>query len=362
MFFVYAGTAGFCVITLVLWLLWCLVRWRRPRGKTLLWLLGLGLPVHALLTVPICLGYLGTRIVQTRGDESAYAGPRFDAAGRWLEQTRATLKEARTKEAPPQGPTAPAEQVALTTDDGVTLRAFFVPAAAPARGVSALLVHGLFRGGLELETVGRWLRELGCDVLLLELRNHGGSGRKAASFGPNEARDVIAASAWLRARSPTQKLVLFGVSLGTVAVTLAAEQIDDVAGLILDAPVLDVHATAERMLARSPRGQPRRLGIIEPFRSAALFWLQVFAGVDMNATRPADALARLPASVAALVIGGGQDDRVTPDDVRAAFAHLAAPAERKELWIHPEADHGDVWNVDPDGYRARLASLLQRLE
>jgi alpha-beta hydrolase superfamily lysophospholipase len=356
MFFVYAGTGAFCVVTLLLWLGWCLVRRRRPRWRALLWLLGIGIPVHALLTVPACLGFLGTRIVHTRSDESAYRGPRFDAAGQWLEQTRATLKAT-----PPDGPTPPAEQIALTSDDGVRLRAYFVPALAPTRGVSAVLVHGLFRGGLELETVGRWLRELGCDVLLLELRNHGGSGRTAASFGPNEARDVRAASAWLRARTPDQPLVLFGVSLGTVAVALAAPTIEGLAGVILDAPILDVHATAERMLARSARGQPRRLGLLEPFRSASLFWLQVFAGVDMNATRPAHALARLPATLSALVIGGGRDDRVTPDDMRAAFAQLASPADRKELWLQDAAEHGNVWNVDPAGYRARLATFLERV-
>ncbi len=357
MWLVYWGVGAFCAATLLLWLLWCLVRWRRPRLRTLCWLLGLGIPFHALLSVPATLGYLGTRIVQTRGDESAYRGPQFDAEGHWLEQTRATLKAN-----PPTAPTPPATHVTFTAEDGVPLSAYLVPAAEPRRGLSAVVVHGLFRGGLEIETVGRWLRELGCDVLLLELRNHGRSGRAAASFGPKESRDVLAACAWMRARAPAQRLVLFGVSLGTVAVALAAPSVEGLAAIALDAPVLDVHATAERMLARSPRGQPRRVGLVEPFQSAALFWLQVFAGVDMDATRPADALQRLPASVAALVIGGGKDDRVTPDDVRAAFGHLAGAPATKELWIEAESEHGDVWNVDPAGYRARLARLLQRVE
>ncbi|MEY2983068.1 MAG: hypothetical protein RL562_3295, partial [Planctomycetota bacterium] len=34
---------------------------------------------------------------------------------------------------------------------------------------------------------------------------------------------------------------------------------------------------------------------------------------------------------------------------------------RKELWILPDADHGDVWKEDPEGYRQRLRAFVARV-
>src|SRR5690606_27046480 len=192
------------------------------------------------------------------------------ADGTWIEQTRESLR------AGPPPVTPPAQELRLVAEDGVSLRAFFVPAAAPARDIDAVLVHGLFRGGLEIETVGRWLRAAGCDVLLLELRNHGGSGRAPAGFGMTEARDVRAAAAWFDARpgAGERRVLLFGVSLGSVAVALAAPNVPRLRWLVLDAPVVDPAATARRMLAAGPRRLEGRMGLPEPFVSLTLAWVE----------------------------------------------------------------------------------------
>jgi len=361
-FLIWWGIGIWTGVTLVVAFAWLAIRalrGRRPRWRRGLWFTLATVPLHAFVTVPLTLGYLGSRRVRTRLDEARYAGPRFSPAGEWLVQTRQTLAAA-ARDGTALSPTAPAQQLDLVAEDGVHVRAFFVPAAAGGRPVDAVLVHGLFRGGLELETVGRWLRALGCDVLLLELRNHGGSQRAPATFGPNEAQDVRAAVAWFDARKDARDrgLLLFGVSLGTVATAMAAPDAERLRWLVLDAPVVHPLATARRMIARGPKSQRGRFGLPEPFCSLALASLELWVGVDLDAVRPTDDLRRLSPGVRALVIGAGSDDRVPRADIEEAWQSIPAAPANKTLWLEPDAEHGAVWEKAPERYREELRRLL----
>jgi alpha-beta hydrolase superfamily lysophospholipase len=359
----------FTLATFLVAMLWrlglALFRHPAPRyfRHTLAWHAGL-FALHLFVTVPILIGALIPRAVGTRPDERGYEGPRLAADGTWLLQTRESLAAERAGEndtAATQGAVAiPA--VTLTARDGVPLRAFVVPPrgnpATEAPRFAAILVHGLFRSALELETPGAMFRDLGGEVLLLELRNHGGSGKAPATFGRDEALDVLAAVEFLRGRPEGRAcpLVLYAVSLGTAAAALAAPQIPDLAGLVLDAPIDDLEATARRDLARGGFARSIR----QPWASAVVWSAQHIGGVPIDAVKPSDALADLSPQVAVLLIGAGQDERVPPDSVRAFFDALPTAPDRKELWIEPEATHGKVWVAAPEEYRRRLRSFCER--
>ena len=62
-----------------------------------------------------------------------------------------------------------------------------------------------------------------------------------------------------------------------------------------------------------------------------------------------------------LVIGGGLDGRMPPEEVRALYESLPMPDGTKQLWILDGADHGDVWKEDPDGYRQRVRAFVDRV-
>lgn len=356
------GVGLWTLVSLLLALAWLVGRrvlGHRPRWRRALWFTLATVPVHALVTVPATLGFLGSRLVRTRRDEAAYAGPHLSPQGEWLPQSRIGLAEDVAAHRV-LGPTAPATEVHLVAADGTRLRAFCVPATQHLRPVDAVLVHGLFRGALELETVGRWLRDLGCDVLLLEMRNHGGSARASASFGPREALDVRAAAEWFDRRpgAEQRRVLLFGVSLGTVAVAIAAPEVARLRWLVLDAPVIEPLATARRMLAVGPKSQHGRIGLPGPLCSLTLLSLELWAGIDLGAIRPLEDLHRLSPDVRALVIGAGKDDRVPPADVEATWQAIPAAAEHKQLWIEAEAGHGTVWDTAPERYREELRRLL----
>lgn len=335
--------------------------WRRTFTRHA-WLLAF----HFFVTVPLVLGYMVSRSPGTRRDERAYQGPRLDAQGSWLLQSRESLAAeaaGATRVDSALLDAATRRAVSFTAADGVKLRGFLVappalPPDAPPRFV-AVLAHGLYRGALEIETPGSMLRDLGGEVLLLELRNHGGSGHAKATFGRDEARDVLAAVDFLRARPEARgrPLMLYAVSLGTAAAALAAPRVPDLAGLVLDAPMDDLEATAYRELASGPLAQSIR----QPWAWTVLWSARHIGGVPIDEVKPRQALRQLPPRVPVLFVGAGHDERMPPASVKALFDSLPTAPERKELWIQDQATHGKVWVAAPEEYRKRLSDFCARM-
>lgn len=331
--------------------------WRRT-----LYLHLLLIPIYAFLVIPGALGFLAPRFVDTREDEQAYAGPRI-VAGDWVMQSRGSLETEEMGLVVVAGEVLARSRelaISFSSADGTSLQAYLVPPLDAEPVATVVMVHGLFRNALELERAGDMFRRNGAEVCLLELRNHGGSGSTLFSFGLHESEDVESAVQHLQARPGREKdpVVLFGVSLGTAAVALAAPRIENLAGVVLDAPMDDLLSTAHRMLSVS-RG--RVVGIPNPFRSLMIRSVELWSGYRMSEVRPLDVLASLPADLPVLLIGAGLDARMPPDTVTNIYESLQSPEGVKELWILEGAEHGRVWEKDPRGYEERIVRLLDRL-
>jgi pimeloyl-ACP methyl ester carboxylesterase len=104
------------------------------------------------------------------------------------------------------------EDVALTTLDGVNLRAAYW--AAPERRLACVVAHG-FTGSSRQAPVRRICATLaagGTAVLAPDLRGHGRSGGFSTA-GDLEVHDVAAAVAWLRAAG-YERVAVLGWSMG----------------------------------------------------------------------------------------------------------------------------------------------------
>ena len=349
------------VIAVIIWLIRRICGRRRPGyWRRVLWVQLCSLPVFLLLGPPATLTYFAGFEVGTRGDERAYAGPRVDAGGHWSIQKR---NESMAQESRGERVVDPAvllrarsRAVRFSSADGVSLNGYLVPALTATARFQVVLVHGLFRNAMETETVGSMFHALGADVLLLELRNHGSSGRSRATFGRDESNDVLAAVVYLRSREGAVEtpLVLYGVSLGAAAVSLAAPLVADLSGLVLDAPMASLAETAENLMRSG-------IGLFEPYLWMIRFGVESINDFDMDEIRPVDSLKRLPPDIPVLIIGATDDFRTPPDAVRAVYAALRAPEGVKQLWIAEGARHGRVFEHDPEGYRTRLEALVKRV-
>ena len=372
MIFPLVATAVLLLATLIPAALFALVRLalRKPQRRywrSVLWLhLGL-LPLHLFVTFPVFIGWVGSRVVGTRPQERAYQGPRLTADGELLIQTWDSLTQEQQGALavdPALAAAAAARQVTIESTDGVTLRSFRIaPRREPPRAV-VVMVHGLFRSAMELEPPAAMFHRLGCEVWTLELRNHGGSSRAPFTAGLRESDDVVAAAAKVRgqpgrARTP---LILFGVSLGTAAVSLAAVRVPDLGGLVLDAPMADLRAAAHRMLGIERTGKRANLiRLVEPWQTLVLTSLQQWSHFDVDQVRPAQVLQSLPPTLPVLVIAAGDDDRMPVEVVRKLYDDLPMAEGVKTWWLQPGAHHGKVWEMAPAEYQQHLEGLLGRV-
>lgn len=256
------------------------------------------------------------------------------------------------RQAPERTPTAaglPYEEVGLRSTDGVPLSAWWAPAAGSDR--AAILVHGWGGDNFDehvLKTAPVYNRA-GYDVLLLELRAHGGSGGRRRTLGYREVRDVRGALAWLEKRGyDARNVVLHGWSMGGATVVRAAPGAG-VAAVVEEAG----YANLPRLLEGSV---PRITGVPAVFIPGTLFLGKFWPDFDPWAVMPGKEAARLfEEGVPFFVIHSTGDD-IIPYEHAETFAasHPAAEVWKLEGYDHVEAfEHPE--------YEGRLRGFLDAL-
>ncbi len=138
----------------------------------------------------------------------------------------------------------PAEEVKISTSDGETLEAWWIPVSGNG-GPVLLFFHGNAgnRENRIHNLAGLW--RAGISVLIFDYRGYGGSTGSPSEEGL--MRDGLAAFDWLNGRLGGRPIVLFGRSLGgAVAAGVAAHR--PVRGLILESTFTSVPEMARRVL------------------------------------------------------------------------------------------------------------------
>jgi uncharacterized protein len=231
----------------------------------------------------------------------------------WLFQRRLIYLPDTTPVPPAAEVLGGAEDVTLTTTDGLDLGAWYVPAAAAGRDVTVLIANGnggnrAGRTGLAGELAGA-----GFDVLLFDYRGYGGNPGSPSEDGL--ARDAIAAYRYLvedRGVGP-DRLLYFGESLGAgVVAGLAAAH--PPAGLLLRSPFVSLAEVGRRHYPFVPVG----LLLRDEYPIA-----EQIGAVEVPTT----------------VVYGTADSIVPPDQSRAGPAAAAGPVTVVEI---AGADHNDA--------------------
>lgn len=226
------------------------------------------------------------------------------------------------------------QDVNLTTDDGLTLAAWYVPAtqssSTPADDTpTILLAHGLLDRKESMLHLVPWFHEAGYNVMLLDFRGHGGSDKQPTTIGREEALDVRAALDWLEAEGVTGAVGGLGMSMGAAALVKAAVQDDRLDALVLDSLFANWGDTD---FAKDYRLPPE--------------WLVP------DVPNPEDLMPRIHVPV--LIIHGTADILT---DVNHAYRLSRAANEPKALWIN---DSGHAWSswTYPTYYRETVLKFF----
>jgi pimeloyl-ACP methyl ester carboxylesterase len=268
------------------------------------------------------------------------------------------------------------EDVTFKARDGVSLSGWLVP--APAAKGTVVLVHGLNRSRIEMVKKVPFLNRLGWNALLFDLRRHGESGGTVRSLGYHERNDVLGAADFARSRL-SGSVVVWGISFGGAAATLAMAEDPQINGLICDSSFRSLRDTARHHLAlfrkmaaeeaqQQPKsGEPQRslsrrllfrsLLLVPPWPTSdiAVFWMGRRAGFDPDALDITGAAAKLGGRPALFVAGSG-DERMPPE-IASELAKAAGPSA-KTLVVTSEG-HGHAYRDGTAAYEAAVTSLLE---
>jgi uncharacterized protein len=269
-----------------------------------------------------------------------------------VEGSRRIVSPGRRPFVPEEGePATPAdiglayEDVRFTTDDGVTLSGWLVPAARETRA-AVVLMHGFSWHRLPwLAGFVPWLQKR-YNVLQFDFRGHGGSDDALISLGTLEQRDVAAAVRFLEGRG-LGPIALMGISMGGSVAIMAAPDLP-VAAVVADAAYAELSNPISNRLRAE--GYPlTRLG-------AGLVLTAASLRARVRLRSPIHRVAQISPR-ALLLISPGEDRLVSPQQSLRMF-HAAG--EPKELFVVPGAAHAEAHLAAPQAYERRVLDFLAR--
>lgn len=228
----------------------------------------------------------------------------------------------------------------------------------PADGsVWAVFVHGKGAAPDEMYRMMYDARAAGLPSLSISYRNDAGapaapSGRYG--FGAGEDADLAAAVDYARRHGATG-IVLGGLSMGggIVASYLRHERPDDVRGIFLDCPMLDLATTVE--YGADQIALPFGLSLPPTLTWGALRVASWRYDVDWQKV---DYLSDSSWVTAPTLIVHGDADQTVP---LSSSRELARSSDLVELVVVPGAAHAVAWNRDPAAYDARLEGFLKEV-
>ena len=243
------------------------------------------------------------------------------------------------------------QEVSFETEDGLTIRAWYVPAAS-ASVRSIIAVHGGRNDRRSFMPFLESWHRAGMNVLLIDARGHGTSDDDGfgLTLGLRESRDVRAAASWLREARSAERVGAIGVSQGASAVLLASA-----GGAEIDAVVVSsVGYDLARLFSLAVPGLPA------PFRSMAARMLLWRTGVPLP-----DALTlSYPQLEAArqlqqpiLFIHGSEDPVIHLDTARHLFDQVPAT---KHLWVIEGLKHELPIAREPEESLRRVTLFFDR--
>src|SRR5215211_5270011 len=147
--------------------------------------------------------------------------------------------------APPPPEHLPHEPIFLTSRDGTSLAAWFIPGT---RREAVLVLHGYGATKREMLHHAAFLHEHGYPVMLLDLRCCGESGGGAVTFGGREREDVAAALEYLQDREDIDRdrIGVLGLSLGGALALLAAAECPSVRAVVAESSFANIRGVVYR--------------------------------------------------------------------------------------------------------------------
>jgi uncharacterized protein len=227
-------------------------------------------------------------------------------------------------------------------NDTVTTRGYYVP--CDNAKATIICVHGISNCKETFLTYAKQLHDLGCNVVLVDLRAHGKSGGKYCTFGYYEKYDLQKVIDYALSKSPLKNIGIQGHSLGG-SVALQTLALDNRLRF----------GIVESTYSTFPGVMLEYAGRLIHFKNAALtnYIIQKsskIANFEISDINPIEACAKI--TVPMFMEHGTADERIPFEMGKQNFAALAST--NKTFYGIENGDHN---NVHTDGGKQYWAAV-----
>jgi len=236
--------------------------------------------------------------------------------------------------------------------DALNLQGWLIK--APANKQTVLFAHGYGKNRLQndvpLLPVVQVLVNHGYNVVMFDFRNSGASDGNLTSLGQYEVRDLLGAVDFVRARPDlSQKITLFGFSMGAAVAIMAAAEEPFVSAVVSDSPYADLKTYLEKNLSVWTN-----LPAV-PFNQSILLIVPPLTGITVEKVSPVQAVRKLGGRPLLLIHGDADMDVPLENSEMLQKAYPAAALVRM-----PGAAHVKSFSVDEKRYLTEVTGFLEK--
>jgi dipeptidyl aminopeptidase/acylaminoacyl peptidase len=232
------------------------------------------------------------------------------------------------------------EEVSFKTEDGVTLRGWFIPnEQASAKTIIALHGYPADKGNI-LPIVAFLTRKY--NLLLFDFRYLGASGGGYSTIGADETRDLRSAIAYLKLRGVTE-VGVWGFSMGAAVALMAAPGLPEVKAMVAESSYARLDLMAPVLF---------QIPVLRyPLAWLTALWARVFLGISLKHVSPYDNARSLNVPV---LISHSKADRTIPFEHASMLQEALKNNRRAEFWFYEDLYHGQL----PPDYQQRVAGFF----
>ncbi len=229
--------------------------------------------------------------------------------------------------------------------DNLELEAWYIP--HPQSRLVVVMFHGYASSKSSLLPEAKALNEMGCAVFMVDFRGSGGSNGTETSIGFYEAQEVVKAFEYVHLISGPQPLILYGQSMGGVAILRAIHAY----GIQPDAIIIE--AVFDRLLS-TIQNRFSTMGIPSfPAAQLLVFWGGIQSGYSGFKHNPVEYARRVQSPT--LMLHGTEDPRVTINQAESVFQNLGS---KKQLEYFAAVGHESYLVAQPDQWKRVVSGFL----
>lgn len=240
------------------------------------------------------------------------------------------------------------EDVEFTTQDGLKLVGWFIPAEnSTGPQPTVILLHGLSGNRGEMLSVAEAIVPAGYNAVLYDLRNHGDSEGEISTLGYLETEDVQAVIDELVQRDDVdaERIGLMGHSMGGIIAVRAAGRVPELKAVIAQSSFTSINDLAADFIPLLTGGSAM------PFLSQMLDRL---AGVPVTQVNSLSDLTSL--EFPPLLYVHGDADAVV--NISHSERLYEATRNTKDLYVVEGAGHSDIDQITPEEYSERIIAFF----